>query len=131
MSGGHVLHSCNAEQCNICDGGLAYCTVCGGAEGAMPTECPGVHMAVELTDQVYRGEFNFVGGQWVNKMALDISKLPPGCDWIIGYTNGGLTIHAQVGPLKECFGDTPQEALDAAIARWMESQKPADDGLLV
>ncbi|RWP29495.1 hypothetical protein [Mesorhizobium sp.] len=80
-----------------------------------------------ILDQVERGEFDFVGGKWVNKLALDISKIPPGPDWIIGYTNGGVTIHAQVGPGENCFGDTPQEALDAAIARWNDTQ----NGLLV
>jgi hypothetical protein len=76
-----------------------------------------------VVDQIYAGHVDFVGGQWVNKFTLDLSKLPPGCDWIIGYTNGGLTIHAQVGPLKECFGDTPQQSLDAAIAQWHASLK--------
>nr|WP_287182050.1 hypothetical protein [Mesorhizobium sp.] len=126
----HVLHSCNEHDCFVCDGGLALCIVCGGAEGEMPTDCPGERVNSEILDLVYRGEFDFVGGKWVNKMTLDISKIPPGPDWIISHTNGGLTIHAQVGPAKECFGDTPQEALNAAIAQW-NAALPKDDGLLV
>lgn len=42
-------------------------------------------------------------------------------DFIVGSTNGGLTIHAQVGDQKE-FGDTPQEALDAAIKSFEENE---------
>lgn len=126
----HVLHSCSAERCNICNGGLALCTACGGAEGAMPTDCPGSPTPSPILDQVYRGEVDFVDGRWINKLTLDLSKVPPGCDWIIGYTNGGLTIHAQIGPLEASYGDTPQEALDAAIAQWQASQH-SEEGLLV
>lgn len=115
----HVLHSCNEERCFVCDGGLAMCTVCGGGEGAMPTDCPGAKIAAPILDQIYRGEFDFVGGQWINKQPLlNLAKMPVGCDWIVAYTNGGMTIHAQVGPMKERFGATPQEALDLAIEQW-------------
>lgn len=115
----HVLHSCNADQCFVCDGGLGLCTVCGGAEASMPTDCPGTKIDEAILDQIQRGEFDFVDGTWVNKMpTLNLSALPAGCDWIIGYTNGGLTIHAQVGPMKQCFGDHAQHALDLAIEQW-------------
>lgn len=96
----------------------------------MPTDCPGQQIPSPIMDQVYSHAVDFVDGRWVNKLTLDLQHVPPGCDWIIGYTNGGLTIHAQVGPLKECFGDTPQQALDAAIAQWNAAQQP-DEGLLV
>jgi hypothetical protein len=46
---------------------------------------------------------------------LDLSGIPQEADWVIGHTNGGLTIHAKVGPMDDQYGDTPQEALDAAI----------------
>lgn len=126
----HVIHSCSEDRCFVCDGGLGLCTVCGSAEGAWTTDCPGSQIPSTVLDQVYSNVVDFVDGRWVNKLELDLSNVPPGCDWIVGYTNGGLTIHAQIGPLKECFGDTPQEALDAAIAAWESHQQP-DDGLLV
>ncbi|WP_195178930.1 hypothetical protein [Mesorhizobium sp. INR15] len=120
----HILHECNDHECFVCRGGLGLCTICGGAEGAMPTDCPGEKVDSAILDQVYRGEFDYIGGRWVSKRSLDISKIPPGPDWVVGYTNGGMTIHAQVGPGQTCFGDTPQEALDAALTAWTHSQKP-------
>lgn len=43
-----------------------------------------------------------------------------GFDWALGRTNGGLTIHAEVGGQGGefmCFGDTPALALAAAAIR--------------
>jgi hypothetical protein len=45
--------------CPICDGGLSLCTVCGGAEGSMPTDCPGHRMQAEVSDAVYAGEVDY------------------------------------------------------------------------
>lgn len=63
--------------------------------------------------------------------SLDAAKalheaLLPGYDWIIGRTNDGLTVHANVGSEAEAFDDCPARAwllaiLDALIA------KEADD----
>jgi hypothetical protein len=44
-------------------------------------------------------------------------RVLPGWDFIVGRTNGGLTIHAQVGPGEMQFGNTPALALCAAILR--------------
>lgn len=44
-----------------------------------------------------------------------LTKVLPDFDWIIGHTNGGLTIHAQVGPNEMVFGETPALALCIAI----------------
>lgn len=55
-------------------------------------------------------------------VALVERKLP-GWDWIIGKTNGGLTIHAQLGPESLgyiCFGETPALALLAALLSALE-----------
>lgn len=49
----------------ICDGGLALCTVCWGAEGSLATECPGEQMSDEHDEAVYGGELDFVDGAWV------------------------------------------------------------------
>lgn len=45
--------------------GLAYCRVCGGGEGSLPTECPGVRMTLEENQRVYAGALDVVDGQWV------------------------------------------------------------------
>lgn len=46
--------------------GLAHCKVCGGAEGALPTECPGLKMSPEALDEVYAGRLDYqqVKGGW-------------------------------------------------------------------
>ncbi len=52
-------------SCPICDGGLALCSVCGGAEGWMTTDCPGEHVPYEKGEAVGRREIDFVDGQWI------------------------------------------------------------------
>ncbi len=47
-------HCTNPGVCNICDGGLALCSVCGGLEGALLDVCPGVHLTEEQHDWNYR-----------------------------------------------------------------------------
>lgn len=45
--GGHqyIAHrNCQIPNCNICDGDLAQCVVCGGAECELPSDCPGKPM---------------------------------------------------------------------------------------
>lgn len=44
-------------------------------------------------------------------------RLFPDWDWIIGRTNGGLTIHCQFGGKDYVFGNTPALALCAAVIR--------------
>ena len=53
---GHVYYKCprNCEGCQFCNGGLAACTVCGGGEGSLLPECPGVKLAPEQHEQNYR-----------------------------------------------------------------------------
>jgi hypothetical protein len=58
---------------------------------------------------------------------IDLSNLPickdgQTADYVIGNTNGGLTVHAQVGTDEPQFGDTAQEALDLAIAVFIASK---------
>lgn len=57
----HTIRECNCdnEYCNICRGGLMSCTVCGGAEGTLPTDCPGVRMTQTEEDWVYHNEIDF------------------------------------------------------------------------
>lgn len=40
------------------------CTTCNGAEGTLPTDCPGVKMTSEQQDAVYAGRLDFRGGAW-------------------------------------------------------------------
>ena len=47
------------------DDGLAHCKVCGGAEGSLPTDCPGQRMTEKQEDSVMFGSLDFLNGQWV------------------------------------------------------------------
>ena len=57
--------ACNEQHCNICHGGLAKCTVCGGAEGSLTTDCPGQRIDPDTDDAVYAGELDYRAGHWV------------------------------------------------------------------
>ncbi len=46
------------------DDALLDCKVCGGEEGALPTECPSRMMTPQEIDEVYAGELNFSNGKW-------------------------------------------------------------------
>jgi len=56
--GGSACWSCN---------GLSMCVLCGGAEGAIPTDCPGEWMHDIVEQEVFDGELDFrrVLGGWV------------------------------------------------------------------
>lgn len=60
----HVLHNCGAWDCGICEGGLALCIVCGGAEASMPKECPGVAMTEAQAAAVQAGMRDYWEGHW-------------------------------------------------------------------
>jgi len=65
----HTWYECHCEQsgCMFCDGGLGACTVCGGAEGTLTTECCGRRLTEEEKDKVYKeGTLDYLDGQWVN-----------------------------------------------------------------
>jgi hypothetical protein len=47
--------------------GLTECTACGGAEGALPTECPGERLPADALRLTHAGEIDFLGGKWVKK----------------------------------------------------------------
>lgn len=52
----HKLHRCTRENCNVCSGGLALCTVCGGGEGALLTYCAGYRLSSQTLDDIYEGQ---------------------------------------------------------------------------
>lgn len=60
----HRLHECEDENCYPCGGGLALCTVCGGAEATLPYECPGVRMTADQELDVSNARRDFIAGEW-------------------------------------------------------------------
>lgn len=58
----HQLHKCDDPDCSVCEGGLALCEVCGGAEASLPTDCPGRKMTVTEADNVQAGNVDFIDG---------------------------------------------------------------------
>ena len=50
---------------------LSLCKICGGAEGAMPTDCPGTTISGQQLDDIYAGRLDFVGNDWV---ASDVAR---------------------------------------------------------
>lgn len=67
-------HACmrrDSSRCPICDGGLAYCTVCKGAEGSLTTDCCGRPLtAIEEAEICRLGGVDFIGGQWVSPASM-------------------------------------------------------------
>lgn len=61
----HILHACNAERCFVCDGGLALCEICGGAEASMPKDCPGYRLHAKRLDAIQDGKIDFIDGKWI------------------------------------------------------------------
>jgi len=57
----HVLYHCGpyCEGCFYCEGGLSSCTVCGGAEASLPTDCPGIKMTDTQQDAVQAGDLDY------------------------------------------------------------------------
>lgn len=43
---------------------LSLCKVCGGAEGAMPTDCPGKPMSDVQLDDIHAGNLDYFAGAW-------------------------------------------------------------------
>lgn len=73
LLGVDVPCDCNRESgraCMICDGGLAMCEVCGGAEASLPTHCPGEPMHPEVADEVQSGHLDYdVREGWVQRQS--------------------------------------------------------------
>lgn len=70
----HKFHRCKEFSCAICEGGLALCVVCGGAEGSLPTECPRERMTNAQENSVYAGTHGFVGGRWITKQQHEMVR---------------------------------------------------------
>jgi hypothetical protein len=52
-------------ECSLCQ--LFFCKLCGGVEGSLATECPGVRITEQQQDDIYAGKLDFVGGEWREK----------------------------------------------------------------
>jgi hypothetical protein len=59
------------DGCTSCV--LAHCMVCSGAEGSLPTHCPGRSMTPFEEENVYAGRLDFKDGQWIAKGPVYIS----------------------------------------------------------
>lgn len=57
---------CEEGRCNYCQGGLSYCTTCGGAEITLATECPGKTLTDAQADCLINGRADYRDGQWVD-----------------------------------------------------------------
>lgn len=57
----HMRHHCapTCEGCVYCVGGLMHCTRCGGSEGELPSDCPGLTMTSQERKDVMRGILNY------------------------------------------------------------------------
>lgn len=66
-SGLHNFYECakDCTGCIYCNGGLAHCTICGGAEASLPTDCPGEKMSQQQQDNVQAGNADFKNGVWI------------------------------------------------------------------
>ena len=77
--------------------------------------------AIRRPNAAYVGGFengpNYPVTQSLDAALALASRLYPDWDWIIGRTNGGLTIYCQFGGKDYVFGKTPALALCAAILR--------------
>lgn len=56
---------CGPYGCNVCN--LFICSVCGGAEGSLATECPDAQITTGQQDEIYAGTLDFKNGEWVRK----------------------------------------------------------------
>jgi hypothetical protein len=92
-------HGEDTTVCNICDGGLAVCKVCGLFEGSLTTHCPG-SKSHGRSEEVYAGGVDFFHGEWTaGRASLHLPPSPSeGADYVQGsgrryaYVRGGETV---------------------------------------
>ncbi len=76
----YTSESCDCTKdgyCNVCDGGLAICRVCGLTEGSLTTECPGYQCWREKNKDVYEGMIDFRNGEWVTQVTVHMKHCYP------------------------------------------------------
>jgi hypothetical protein len=66
MATQHVRQECTdpdcTGNCNLCN--LFMCKVCKGAEGSLPTDCPGRKLTDAEEDAIMAGRLDFKNGEW-------------------------------------------------------------------
>jgi len=64
-----ATHSnCENMSCSICN--LWVCSMCGGAEGSLTTDCPCYQVPYVMRQLVYAGAIDFVVDKWVTKDSM-------------------------------------------------------------
>lgn len=74
MTHNYYQCKCNRFGCQFCEGGLAMCTICNGAEGELTRECPGRELTKEERVRIYDGTLNFENGKWFIPVHLEKRK---------------------------------------------------------
>ena len=80
---GHKWYRCKIAECHcaFCDGGLVSCTVCGGAEGSLPTDCPGYRLSEGIQGEILAGRIDYGWKKGWHLPAGAVSRvLPVGTD---------------------------------------------------
>lgn len=87
--GGHTLEThrnCRRINCPICEGGLANCFVCHGAEATLPTECPGRPMTEGEQQRVMDGVLDYRNGEWTAPRLRIVQSTRQSVDDLYGTT---------------------------------------------
>ena len=83
----HTYHTCTDSCCNVCSGGLSWCTTCGGGEGSLPTLCPGTRMTSDEESRVYAGGLDFTARGWELRRQRGVIIIGP---WPMSFLGAGL-----------------------------------------
>lgn len=62
------------NPCQFCDGGLSACVDCGGLEGSLTTQCPGIELSADLLDHIYAQSMDFNQNRWW--ISFDVAWAP-------------------------------------------------------
>lgn len=105
----HTWHKCDEADCLVCNGGLKWCTVCGGAEITLPRHCPDRALTEEERALIECGELQYFNGKWwrPNTTVLHHASVAT-IQWRVGHW------------LLECVGKEVAEDLDERNHRFAE-----------
>ena len=111
----HVAYVCKkadheGRHCQICDGSLFSCDVCGSAEGATTSECPGRRMTGDELKYVYEGLLDFKGGTWVADPEIEPVDVAPRIALELS-TASGFSLEPR-GDAASDYADTVNESDD-------------------
>jgi len=67
----------HGRSCNICEGGLGWCAICGGAEGSLTHECSGTRLTLPVENAIMAGDIDFRDGKWKVKLPWKDAALDP------------------------------------------------------